>query len=172
MDLLLADVLVSLGFEVIFHVKMHPTYVSDTTVPDVHSFIRWSEAKGGRVAEVGRRVRDSFESGMIRMVPDLFWNSGRFISELPPRLTEPLKEATLVLFKGDVNYRRLSRDTIWPADTGFPEAVGRLPAPAAVLRTMKSDTVFGLPAAVASALDAQDPQWRSNGRRGLIQYFA
>lgn len=172
MDLLLADLLVSMQFEVVFHVKMHPTYVSDTTVPDVHSFLRWSEAKGARVAEAGRRLQGAFEAGMIRMVPDLFWNSGRFISELPPRLTEPMKEAALVLFKGDVNYRRLSKDTVWPPDTGFPEAVGRLPAPAAVLRTMKSDTLFGLPADTTAALDEQDPEWRSNGRRGLIQYFA
>ncbi len=174
MDLLLADLLVSLGFSVSFHVKMHPTYVGDTTAPDILSFIRTvcEGREGPAAAAAGRRLDTAFLSGSIRIYPDLYWNSGRFIGELPPRIVESLRGSRLVVFKGDVNYRRLSRDAAWAPEAGFAEVVGTFPAPAAVLRTMKSDTVFGLPPGTAERLDAEDPRWKTNGRRGLIQYFA
>ncbi|HUX22956.1 MAG TPA: ARMT1-like domain-containing protein, partial [Spirochaetia bacterium] len=173
MDLLLADYLAALGITVVFHVKMHPIYVSDATAPDVLSFVqRMAGGEAGPEAQIiGRRLVVAFEAGLIRVLPDLFWNSGRFLGELPPRLTEPFRGASLVIFKGDVNYRRMSKDAIWPATAPFPEVVGSLPAPAAVLRTMKSDTVFGLPEGLSEQLDLADPQWRSNGRRGIIQFF-
>jgi uncharacterized protein with ATP-grasp and redox domains len=173
MDLLLADYLSSMGITVVFHVKMHPIYVSDATAPDVLSFLHRMAGgeEGAAIQKIGRRLVAAFETGLIRILPDLFWNSGRFIGELPPRLTEPFRGASLVIFKGDVNYRRISKDTIWPATAPFSEVVGSFPAPAAVLRTMKSDTVFGLPDGLSEHLDQEDPAWRSNGRRGIIQYF-
>lgn len=173
MDLLLADYLTSLGLTVAFHVKMHPTYVSDSTAPDIHSFLGrlTSGAEGAPAQKIGRRLDSAFQSGMIRVFPDLFWNSGRYLGELPPRLTEPFRRADLVIFKGDVNYRRLGKDALWPNDTPFTEVVGSFPAPIAVLRTMKSDTVFALPAGTAEDLDGREPDWRSNGKRGIIQLF-
>lgn len=221
MDLLLADAVVSLGWCVVFHVKLHPTYVSDATGEDLRRLILrfgrvhqdWEDYEGGRGGEsgsrgrvgptregsgnhasgpgarsgeaerrvpsegreavdaIGERLAAHFACGAIRLAPDLFWNSAHFIGELPPRLSVAFARARLIIFKGDVNYRRLSRDALWPPEASFAEVVGSLPAPAAVLRTMKSDTVFGLPPGRAEGLEAEDPAWKSNGRRGLIQCF-
>ena len=76
----------------------------------------------------------------------------------------------MAIFKGDLNYRRAVRDTIWPADTPLRAAMGPVALPPVLLlRTMKSDVTAAIPAAVYRDLDQTDPQWRTNGRRGLIQ---
>jgi hypothetical protein len=49
------------------------------------------------------------------------------------------------------------------------EAVLYFPAPLVALRTMKSDAVAGLTTEQVAALDAQDAEWRVNGKRGVIQ---
>jgi uncharacterized protein with ATP-grasp and redox domains len=173
-DLLLADFLTGRGFTVVFHVKMHPAYVGDATASDVLSSIRrFSESDRGEVLRrIGERLDAAFRSGAIRIAPDLFWNSGRFLDALPSRLMHLFRTARLVVFKGDVNYRRLSGDALWSPDAAFAEVVGSFPAPVAVLRTMKSDPVIALPAGLAERLDGDDPRWRTNGKRGIIQYFA
>lgn len=173
MDLLLAGALVELGFGVAVHVKMHPTYVSDATASDVRTAIRrlCDETRPLAVVEAGRRVWGAFEGGTIRIVPDLFWNSGRFLEELPPRLAEPLRSARLLILKGDVNYRRLSRDAVWAPDARPEGLFSAFIAPTALLRTMKSDTVIALPSGLAERLDDTDSEWKSNGKRGIIQCF-
>ena len=67
------------------------------------------------------------------------------------------------------NYRRVVGDALWPADAPLAAACSHLPAPVVCLRTMKSDPVLGLPAGLAETLDATEPRWRIDGRRGLIQ---
>jgi hypothetical protein len=41
------------------------------------------------------------------------------------------------------------------------------PAPLLALRTLKSDTIVGLPVGVAARLDRDDARWRVNGQRGV-----
>jgi hypothetical protein len=36
---------------------------------------------------------------------------------------------------------------------------------------MKSDSVVGLPRGLAERLDAEQPRWRIDGRRGLAQAY-
>ncbi len=65
----------------------------------------------------------------------------------------------------------LMRDTIWPTDITPHDAMGEVPPtpPLLLLRTLKSDVVTGLARAQAEELDREDPSWRVNGRRGVIQ---
>jgi hypothetical protein len=39
------------------------------------------------------------------------------------------------------------------------------------LRTMKSDPVLGLAPGLAEKLDGVDPEWRIDGRRGVLQTY-
>ena len=54
-------------------------------------------------------------------------------------------------------------------DATFAEATAYFPAPLVCLRTMKSDSLAGIPDERTAALDAIDLAWRVNGRRGVIQ---
>jgi len=75
----------------------------------------------------------------------------------------------LVILKGDLNYRRAVGDALWTTPTSWAEATAYFPAPLLTLRTLKSDALVGIPADHAELLTAQDPHWRTNGKRGVIQ---
>jgi hypothetical protein len=148
---------------------MHPTYVSDTTVPDALNFIAMLESgdHGDAARAFGGRLRDHLEAGRLRLLPDFFWNSGGALWDLPPHLLAAFDGLTLT--KGDLNYRRLLGDALWPPETPFSTVMDYFPVTIAALRTLKSDPVVGLPEGLASRLDGIDDEWRVNGRRGLIQ---
>lgn len=87
-----------------------------------------------------------------------------------PALYAKLAEATLVIIKGDLNYRKLMGDINWPPTTSFAEALRRFkPTVILSLRTVKCDTISGLPEGKAEALKQQDVNWMRTGQFGLIQ---
>lgn len=172
-DLALIDALLHNGFPRVFmHVKAYPTYVSDTTVPDVWWFLRTLAKHDHSFAALAGRLVSAIEAGRLRLAPDFFWNSSHPLWEMPGRLSALFAGASLVILKGDVNYRRMVGDAIWPEDTPFAAATDYFPAPLAALRTMKSDSVVGLPPGLGEALEREEPSWRNNGRRGVFHFRA
>ncbi len=170
MDLVLADALLSgTRARVSLHVKMHPMFVSDALVVDVWLLLAAMQAKRAAIGELGSRLVRAFDERRLRILPDPFWNGPRFLWDRAPRIARALDDATLVIFKGDANYRRVVGDALWPAETSFAEVTRYFPAPLLCLRTMKSDAVAGLPPGLAAKLDGVDHDWRINGRRGVIQ---
>lgn len=170
-DLLLIRWLVRSGAHVVCHVKDHPTYVSDTTVPDLHYFLeRARSADTETVRTVAKEIQQAFDDERLQLRPDPYWCSTLFLPDLPLRLRRVLETADLLIVKGDFNYRRVFQDTIWPVGTDVGTAVGTNGLPSVVLlRGMKSDVIWGLDQQTMSALDAEDPQWRINGKRAVIQ---
>ena len=152
------------------HLKMQPMFVSDAMPRDVWDLI-------GRMCGQGRGVLGSlagqldacFASGRLVLAPDPFWSGPSFFRELPPHLRAALASATIVVLKGDVNYRRLVGDALWPPATPLAQACAYTPAPLVCLRTMKSDPVAGLPEGLAESLDATHPKWRIDGQRAVVQ---
>lgn len=172
LDLVLADFLLRFDWasQVTLHVKAHPTFVSDAIPADVDLTL----ASLKRRPETGpqalaRRLQTYQKEARLRVQPDFFWNSPYFFWEIPPALRAQLAHARLVIIKGDANYRRLLGDSRWPTTVPAADAIPYFPAPFVALRTMKSDPVVGLKPGQAEALDAEDPEWRVNGRRGMIQ---
>jgi hypothetical protein len=176
MDLILAHALIEMKVaeRVILHVKLHPTFVSDATAHDVLSFIRLLEQEGRNadLRRLGVQLNEMFEQRQLCLAPDTFWNSTRFLWELPPRLLTTFNSDTLAIFKGDANYRRMTGDALWNPATPFDAVTSYFPIPLLALRTLKSDTIVGLPSGLAERLDTDDPNWRVNGKRGVIQFKA
>jgi hypothetical protein len=170
MDLVLADVLLGASdARVGLHVKMHPMFVSDATAPDVWELLSAMRRRGGAAGDLAARLGCAFDEERLRVLPDFFWNGPRFFWDRPSRLAKVLDGATIVVLKGDANYRRAVGDAIWPAPATFSEATDYFPAPLLCLRTMKSDALVGISPQEISELDLADAKWRINGRRGLIQ---
>ncbi|KAJ3501262.1 hypothetical protein NLJ89_g9417 [Agrocybe chaxingu] len=90
-----------------------------------------------------------------------------------PRAFESLQGSGLVIFKGDLNYRKLTGDIAWPAWTSFREALGPLAGsfPLLSLRTNKADVVVGVEKEVAERLDTSGEKWRVDGRYALISFL-
>lgn len=170
LDLALADTLLrGIADQVIFHLKQHPTFVSDAIPADVLIFLTRLERREGEFRTLGERLQAALDAGRLRLIPDLYWNRALPLWELPPHLVQTFQSAGLVISKGDLNYRRMIGDMLWHAATPFTEVLSYFKPPLVALRTLKSDGVIGLPKESLPALDATDPQWRVNGKRGLIQ---
>lgn len=170
LDLALVDALLEdAAARVTVHVKMQPVFVSDALVTDVWRLVERMGERGGALASLAQRLRGAFDAGRLALAPDLFWSGPRFLWEAPPRVMQALTAATIVVFKGDANYRRVVGDAPWPPEAPFEAAASYAPFPLLCLRTMKSDAVVGLPPGLAVTLDASDPRWRIDGRRGLAQ---
>jgi len=174
MDLVLSECLLRhVTDRVVICLKSHPTFVSDATTADVWMMLDEMRRRGPGAAALGEQLRGRWLGGQLRFLPHPYWNSSRFLWDLPPDIHAAFAAARLVIIKGDANYRRTVGDALWPAHTPFAQALEYMEAPALCLRTLKSDPVLGLPSAdTALALDQVDPQWRVNGQRGVIQFKA
>lgn len=172
MDFVLADLLLESGVadEVVLHVKLLPVLVSDVIAADIHLLLKKMSDRGDAAARLAGRLESAMAAGRLRVVPDAFWNTDARLWELPRRLTKSFEGAAMVVGKGDVNYRRSTDDAVWTLETTLDEAVGSFPAPLLLLRTLKSDTLVDVPTDRARKLDREEPDWRTNGSYGVIQY--
>ncbi len=170
-DFVLADLLLEEGLarRIVLHVKMHPVLVSDVVVADVHRMLDALSDRGGGAAALAHRFREKADDRRLRIVPDFFWNTDGRWWELPLGIYDSFANASLVVAKGDVNYRRVTNDALWPADATLTDAAANFPGALLVLRTLKSDTLVGVAADLRSRLDAGEPDWRTNGTYGVIQ---
>ena len=171
-DLCLADYLLASGqaAKVQFHLKLFPTFVSDATMMDVEAtvaYLRQNDAAAWQ--QMGDRLTDYLVSGRLRLFAHPFWTSPHPLWQMPVTLRQKLAAASLIISKGDANYRRALGDAHWPYTTPFADIVSYLPAPALFLRTCKSEVLAGLPGGRAEQLFQLDEAWLINGRWGIIQ---
>jgi hypothetical protein len=171
MDLALVDFLLGEGLaeRVALHVKQQPFFVSDTMPRDVKAGLA-ALPRGGQAARaLGERTRQHLEKGRLQLFTHWFYVTSLFYFQLPDDLRAELAAADLVIFKGDVNYRRLIGEVHWPPTTPFARTTAYFPAPLVALRTCKAELIVGLAQGEAEQLQAEDPAWMVNGRRGLVQ---
>ncbi|KAK5077585.1 Hairy/enhancer-of-split with YRPW motif protein 2 [Exophiala xenobiotica] len=173
-DLVLAGYLLATGLatEVVLHPKSLPWFVSDVLPGDFSALLDAMRNPRAfyEVGEDGKEpvplaedeaadIRFLFEhwsqlhsDGQIVLRPNGFWtHAGSFwrMPKVAPDLYDDLKESELVVFKGDLNYRKVIGDAAWDPTTPMHEAAGPLGKSSGIrvlaLRTCKGDTVVGLP---------------------------
>lgn len=84
--------------------------------------------------------RWSYSQHEFWTTPFPFW----WMQQVAPDLHDLLAGSSLIVFKGDLNYRKLAYDCRWPYTTPFPQALGPFrPAPLVTLRTLKADVIAG-----------------------------
>lgn len=174
LDLAMADHLLMHNWcsKLTFNVKAEPLYVSDVILSDVHEHIAemQRDTRTPEVQALGKRLAEYVNKGQIIIHPDTYWNYYTYYWEMPIQLqTRLAKEATLVILKGDLNYRRLLSDRLWPPSTPVEEVVPYFPTAFVAFRILKSIPVMGIPAKMVEKLEKEDPQWRLNGEHGTIQ---
>jgi len=154
---------------VVLHPKSIPWYVSDVTpvdfmnllnsIRDAKSFFtsgpgdeKLSEEELSNLDFLFENWSDLHIDGKMIMRPHKFWTEGGSFWRLPHTATDlysDLKESELVIFKGDLNYRKLVADAMWDAHTPFETALGPIGKDSGLrilaLRTCKGDVVVGLP---------------------------
>lgn len=151
------------------HVKPWPYYVSDATTADVVACLRRLAATAGSPAQIAHRLHAAMAAELVSLYTNDFYCAPWSFHHSPAELASEFERASLTIFKGDLNYRRLVGDRDWNPTTPFPAVTSYFPGTVAVLRTLKSDVVTGLDRATAAGLDATSEPWRTDGRHGLIQ---
>lgn len=124
--------------------------------------------------------------GQLVIRPNRFWTHAGSYWRLPheaPDLFADLREADLVIFKGDLNSRKLAGDAMWPTTTSYVEALGPLAKKGSGinvlgLRTCKADVVVGLPSGKDEELKATEGgggdsgarKWAWTGKWAVVNY--
>jgi len=173
-DLVLSDFLLShkLVASVHLHAKGEPLFISDAMPKDIAGHIAALEASGdAAIKQLAANLQRHIEEGALVVESHMFWTAPRLFWEMPRSLASELGKATLVIVKGDANYRRLVGDRTWPVTTLLSDIVQPwFPAPLLALRTLKAEIALGLTVAKAAAAEKKDPEWMVNGQFAQIQF--
>jgi len=176
-DLCLAHVLCihNPSLKIIFHCKTFPWFVSDTTRDDFYWMLKELGSFGFQNLEY--IWRNWLQIGKWKVKQDVFWTWHHSFWDLIHHKGDASFDffsAGLVIFKGDLNYRKMIYDGAWEHTTPFVEAIGPLcgkEIPFAMLRTLKSDLVVGLEENQSQELFLKDANWMINGKWGMIQVY-
>lgn len=186
-DLIYGSYLLKSGFanHVVLHTKSFPWFVSDVTPRDVETTLRDMENPAifpdrGALDYVVGMIRSHLKSGQMTVESHDFWTTACSFHELPaeaPDLYAYLQRSNLVVFKGDLNYRKLTNDALWPYTTPFKTALGPMGDGSGVkilaLRTNKADVCVGLADEdMVKRLEEEAPgqAWTRNGKYAVISF--
>ncbi|KAL2358011.1 hypothetical protein BJ546DRAFT_195234 [Cryomyces antarcticus] len=211
-DLVLAGFLLSanLADTIVLHPKSIPWFVSDVLPKDFGDLLNaladpkrfyetqsedekhkdvtpepLSDKEAEELSFLFERWSEFHAEGKLVIRPNLFWTEGGSYWRLPktaPDLYEDLKESELVIFKGDLNYRKLTGDAMWDAITPFAAAIGPLGPKSGIrtlaLRTCKADVVVGLSPGEDERLRAMEGgggdsgarKWAWSGKWAVVQF--
>ncbi|KAI0196675.1 hypothetical protein EV127DRAFT_450524 [Xylaria flabelliformis] len=207
-DLILAGYLLSSGLAtvVVLHPKSIPWFVSDVLPGDFAALLGalanprpfyetpsdeerlldktpppLSEKEVGELGFLFQEWARFHAEGQLILRPNRFWtHPGSFwrVFAEGRDLIEDLCSSELVIFKGDLNYRKLTGDAAWDPTTPFAKAIGPLGPGSDVnvlaLRTCKADVVVGLPPGVDERLRGDDGsgarKWAWSGKWAVVSF--
>ncbi|KAJ5908436.1 hypothetical protein N7495_001118 [Penicillium taxi] len=206
-DLILAGYLLFTGLatEVVLHPKRLPWFVSDVTPRDFSDLLNsmvdpqafytaddgtgktfppLSDKEAADVKFLFNQWSGFHQDGKLIMRSHHFWTSPGGYWRMPhtaPDLFEDLKESELVLFKGDLNYRKLTNDSEWDPTTPFTTAIGPMGPKSGIrvlaFRTCKADVVVGLPAGEDERLrqlpdggGSKSRKWAWSGKWAVVSF--
>ncbi|BDD62098.1 hypothetical protein MPDQ_000705 [Monascus purpureus] len=207
-DLILAGYLLSadLATTVVLHPKSIPWFVSDVipkdfgdllnAIADPQAFYTAPDETGKEYPRLLDREEEEIkflfaqwskfhQDGKLIIRPHRFWTTPGSYWRMPktaPDLFENLKQSELVLFKGDLNYRKLTSDAAWDATTPFTTAIGPLGPKSNIrtlaFRTCKADVVVGLPPGEDEKLrqapggggDSGSRKWAWTGKWAVVSF--
>lgn len=181
--------------KVVLHCKEVPWFVSDTMPKDFDllvaqlqdasffSEIYESAEDKHSIGFFVKKLQSYVASGQISTQHHPFWTSCVNFWDIPHQhdLYEELQKSGLVIFKGDLNYRKLTGDLEWDPTTLFKEALQGLAGlniPVLALRTCKADVVVGLPEGIYEKLvkvykemgNETGEFWTSSGKWAVISF--
>ncbi|CAL9735974.1 damage-control phosphatase YMR027W [Monosporozyma servazzii] len=200
-DLMLASFLLNTGLvdKCVFHGKDVPYMVSDVMIKDLDILIQdlldreffptgaASTPESQALDLFANDITDFRKQGKLSIEADPFWTTDLDYWNLDPsetkyngaKMHKELSQSILVIFKGDLNYRKLTGDRTWKRTTPWKTAIGPLAhtgLPTLSLRTCKADVQVALKEGVDEELCAlwekdhpgKGSWWSSSGKWAVI----
>lgn len=194
-DMIFADWLLQSkkASKIVLNCKTMPWFVSDVMPKDMpmmfencldRDFFPGKESRSQEDVDaletMVKRWQQYVVSGQLEIRSDDFWCSGLsywYMASDAPELFKEMKEnSDLVIYKGDLNFRKLVFDCDWPVTTPFKQAIG--PSMGnnftniITLRTNKADPVVGLSEETKLDIEsrATREEWRFSGKYAVVEY--
>ncbi|KAJ4135246.1 Hairy/enhancer-of-split with YRPW motif protein 2 [Fusarium equiseti] len=179
-DLIFAAYLIEsdLATSVTLHTKALPWFVSNATSKDVHFLLDYLQSNG--VTFLVSLIKRYIDSGVMSVEADPFWTTAFSFHEMKdqaPMLFQRLQNSHLTILKGDLNYRKLTKDGLWPHTTPFKNALGCLGQESQVkvlaLSMNRSDTSVGIESEEkVESLDREAPgkSWVQDGTHAVVSF--
>jgi len=144
-DIIFALLLLDFQFakKVVFHARVLPAFVSDVIVSEygddfkaILDYLNTCKSD----CKVVSKFQEYKNKNDIEIKPNLYWNMPDCYSEKNSCFKEiiPDNNKTLVVVKGDLNFRRLLDDRDWLKKRSFKKRVEKLNASVLALRAIKS----------------------------------
>lgn len=162
-----------------FYVKKMPWFVSDTMTKDfiwTLDYLCNAECThSNTLQQLGSKWKHYLKTGQWIIVEDDYWtlhNDYAEMAKISPNLYQSLSEADIILFKGDLNYRKLVGDLNWKFDVPFITSLrGFLPTTICSLRTIKCDVVVGIKDNhILESIKSFPSNWMETGDYAVIQF--
>ena len=151
------------------HVKKIPIFVSDAIHNDEESDIN-------DIIELIKKLNiDTYNKIMnlesynrINWVVNDFWHCPQEFKDMPFTLAKKIFNSDLVIFKGDLNYRRLIGDYKWEYTADYFELTKYINSPILIIRTIKSNLLVGCDQKQIKNLDFDILPF---GKYGIIEFL-
>lgn len=125
-DLVLASFLLDnqLASKIRFHIKAIPWFISDVNLYDFNWTIKtMAEHENSYLSSFGTKLEQYVSCGKIELLKNEYFWTGPYefyrMKEIDSSLYDVLATSDLLIFKGDLNYRKLLGDFNWPFDSTF-----------------------------------------------------
>jgi len=159
-----------------FYVKRIPWFVSDVTAKDFWWTLEQFNSSDSNPAlqQLSAKWLHFLDTRQWEVVEEEFWTLPlpyHVMEKEDKALYNNLSHSQLIIFKGDLNYRKLGADLRWPTTTTFKEFLqGFHPGPLVSLRTIKAEIVCGLAYSQEKALSKKAEDWMYSGDYAVIQF--
>lgn len=176
-DFCMADFILSyeLCDVVIFYVKSFPWFITDAIIYDFHWIInKISSSKDVTLAALGQKWQQYCESRQWIPRTEYFFTMPYCYDQMhvvDEKLFREMKKTKLLIFKSDLNYRKLLLDINWPPTTSFEKASnGFRPSAICAIRSIHSELLCGLQESDYKELFLHHREGLLNGEYGVIQF--
>ncbi|KAH7179096.1 uncharacterized protein B0J16DRAFT_308131 [Fusarium flagelliforme] len=179
-DLVFAAYLIEsdLATSVTLHVKLFPWFINDATPKDMNILLESLQSNG--VTFLASLIKRYISRGILHIKSDAFWTTAFSFPEMKeqaPKLFQRLQDSHLTIWKGDLNYRKLTNDGLWPHTAPFKSALGCLGQGSEIkvlaLSMNRSGTCVGIESEErVESLDREAPEssWIRDGTHAVVSF--